>query len=817
MSKSLQEYISINKQDAIIFKASALIKEADGDLWSLNMILIPIAKMLSNLKSEMLLESYTKVVSKLLDVQPKVLTNLIKEDSDKQKQEESVQYLGENQKALQKWINKDFYYAHGFDMLTDEKEKQRTGIYFARGNKEADQLTNFTITPLVHVFSADDSNRRLAEVNNGYIKEVIELPSRAWSSADMFETTLMDKGVFYCNDGFAKSHLNKLKSVLLPKFTKCWELNNLGWQSEGFFAYSNCIYKDGIRNFDEYGVATVDDKRYLSMGASKALAGLRDQESDYTNDKYLKYIKTDLNFSGWTELMMDAYLEKGMMGACFAIMAAYKDIIFKRNNNCPLPYCFGPAQSGKSKFGESIASLFTFNMPALNLNQTTEFALWERLGLFKNVLSMFNEFDEKSIREEFTRAFKGAFDGEGRNRGTGRKGKTQTQPINCLVMLLGQYLTTSDDGAILQRTIPVKFVEDNNRSDFQQSRFQELKDLEKIGITSISAELFQYRSYVSDNFTTRFYDLSKKMKLALAKENVTAKTRIVENYVNGMTVTSLIGDKISMAFSMDDFFEYCKKQIISLSLIISETNALASFWKTIEYLVDRELIEQGYDFKVETKSEIKVSSDVRNETVTKTFTEPKKLLFLRFDSVHHMYLKEFKNVTNKPGMDSGTVKSYMKDQDSYIGSSPSSTFKTKSGKSTVTSSYVFDYELLKVNLERSREEDETREEVTLVGKLQYDAKIIDVLNQLKLSINLVEDQSYFKAGKLVEKKVYTQCYTNDLKDEEKLKKGVKITMTGLLSEKQTADKIKRTLIVNSMQIIKEEDGDKPEATEKMQF
>lgn len=814
MTNALLEYIEEHSEDAVLYKASSLIMEAGDDVHEKDRILHPIGKMLENVNSELLYEHYKKSISKLLDVKPAVIDNLVKKNVEKKNKEESVQVLKENQKGLAKWINKDYYYTYGFDQRNDDQRKENTGIYFAKGGEGAVQLTNFTIKPLIHVFSSDDTNRRLTEINNGYVKEVIELPSRAWGSADMFESTLMDKGVFFCNDGFAKSHLNRLKSVFLPQYPRCYELKNLGWQSEGFFAYSNLIYQEGTKSFDEYGIAEVDDVKYLSMGASKALAGLRDQDDDYKNDKYLKYVHTDLSFSAWTQYMMDAYDEKGMMGACFAIMACFKDIIFKRNNNCPIPYLFGAAQSGKSKFAESVASLYTVDMPALNLNQTTEFALWERLGRFSNVPMLFNEFDEKSIKEEFTRAFKGAYDGEGRNRGTGKKGKSQTQPINCLPVLLGQYLSTGDDGALLQRTLPIKFVENNNRTDFQLRRFKELKQYEKKGITSISCELFKHRAYVLDNFSTRYYEQLDQMKAALAKDGLLPKDRILENFVNGITITSLIMDKIDLAFNLNAFFEYCKDQIKTLSVIISETNALADFWKTVELLVDQEMIEQGYHFKIETKSEVNVAGKERNTTIKKHFDEPKKLLYLRFNTIHSLYQKEYKMAKGKSGIDAATVQIYMTDQPSYIGSSPSSSFKTNKGKSTITSSYVFDYDMLQVNIERGKDEEDNRVQVDVEGILQHDAKVQDILGVLKLSFTITQDESYWSDSIYIEKMIYTICTSKDTNSVSSLKKGGKVKIAGLLEEKLIGDSLRRRLEVNSIEIL---NSDGVESKEKMAF
>ena len=796
MTNTILQYIKANKQDGVIFKAEDYARQAGDDSFAKGMILIPICEMLSQISNEFLLEEYIKRIAKITGHKaPTILKQLNKEK--KKEEEETIQYVKENESALPKWVDKDHFYTHSFVQKVDEKVKEHTGIYFSTGDKAATQLTNFTLTAIAHVRTDGEGNRRLAEINNGYVSEVVELPSRLWSSAESFENILNDKGVFFTRDGFTRSHLNKLKAYFLPKFKTCYELENLGWQPEGFFAYSNLIYRDGVIKYDEFGIAQVDDDHYLSMGVSKALAGLRKNKSMYENDNFLKFIHTDVTFEQWTKLMMDAYLDKGMMGVCFGIMACFKDLIFSRNNNCPLPYAVGPAQSGKSKFMESVASLFTINMPALNLNQTTEYALWERLGRFCNVAMLFNEFDENSIKEEITRAFKGAYDGEGRNRGTGKKGKAETQPINCLPFLLGQYLTISDDGAILQRTLPLKFVEED-RPDFQTQRFEELKRLEKEGITSLSCEVIKHRQYVSDNYTSKYSELSKKMKQALALDNLTPKTRILENYVNALTVTFLVMERIPMAFNQDQFFDFCKQQIISLSMVISESNALSSFWSMMEFLAEKEYIEAGYDFKIETKASVIVAAD-RKQNETKTFSEPKKLLFIRFNSIHKLYMAEMKAISKK-ALDDQTILIYMKDQPSYIGNSPSGSFRSKRRGSTNTSSYVFDYDLLKLNLERSSSS-ESNNIVTLTGKIIQSAKPIAVLDATKLEFTILTIEYIEKDGLSVENKIYTRCFYSEVSSLESLILNTAVKITGSLNV-TTGEKQYRTLEVQSIEFTK---------------
>lgn len=795
MSSPLLKYISTQKQDGVIYKAAHLISEAGDDMFRLDEAIDAISDMLSCFNSELLLERYTKDIAKMACIKPVILLKKVKGVTEDKKQD--FQVVPEGKKALAKWIDKDKFFTIGYDMRVDLVDKHNTGIYFAASNHEARQLTNFTVRPLIHVISQDDNNRRLTEIDSGWSKVIIQMPSKAWASVDMFESITMDQGSFFLLDGFTKSHLNKLKSSMLPAYPKCFELNTLGWQPEGFFAFSNLIVKENTINFDEYGVATVDDVNYLSMGASSALNQIRLEDDIYKNDRYLKYIHTDLTFSQWTTRMVDVYGDNGMMGVSWALIAAFKDIIFKRNNNCPVPYAYGAVQSGKSKFVESVCNLFTVDMPAFNLNQGTDFAFFERMERFRNVPMAFNEFDEMAIKEEWFRAIKGAFDGEGRAKGSGRRNKTKTQDINCLPVLLGQFLSTKDDGSVLQRSIPVKFVENNNRTPEETKKYNELKDYEKKGITSILCEILRQRRYVIDNYLSRFEEIGTRLRNTLAAANVVGKNRIVENYTNAMVVVSLINDKISLGFDFDKFFNFCIGEIVTLSSVIAESNALSEFWKLLEFMLDQDLIEQGYHYKIEAHSEVRIATD-RSNTTNRKFEEPKRLLFLRFNTVHAIYMGEKRKQTGKNGLNAETILTYMRDQNNYIGNNPGSTFRDKHGKSTNTSSFVFDYDKLGINLDRFIEKDPIGTLTTIEGQISMDGIVKDIIGTMKIYFTLFQDESYEKDGVHVENKHQVRCYWTAIDKITTVKSGRKVKVTGLFHTHKTKDSEFRSMQVQEI-------------------
>lgn len=698
--------------------------------------------------------------------------------------EEQVEIEEGDEYTLPKWINVDRFYRYGFDWKVGGMDD--TGIYF-NDKGYPTRLTNFILTPLIHIYTKEEmGNRRLTELQNGYIKTVIELPSKAFTSMEAFDNIITSEGAFFTLDGFSKSHLNRLKAFYLGEYPKCFELNTLGWQPEGFFSFSNIIYKNQLIDYNAYGYAEVEGTNFLSMGASSALDGVRAEDDIYKNDRYLSYNKAEIDLTRWCQLMVNVFPEHGMMGVAFAMMSIFKDILFKRNNNFPMLYCYGAVQAGKSKFAESIGNLFLHDKPMFNLNQGTDFSFFSELGMYRNVPVGLNEFDENAIKEEWFRALKGAFDGEGRKKGSGTKNKTKTQEIHAAVMLIGQYLSTKDDNSVLSRTLPCKFTENNERTPQQIADYNELKLHEKKGISSLLCDILQHRQHVADGFTVEFARVGGELNAAFLKLGMQPKNRIIENYTAALTTMSLMGQKLNLGFTYQQFFNYSINEIQKLAGIMSESNSLSTFWKTVEFLLDQNIIESGWHFKIKAENEVRISAgrDEHGKTTTKVlhFEDPKKLIYLRLSTIHALYATEFKKQTGKVGQNEQTILTYMKDQKYYVGSNPAALFTDGQGNSKNTSSYVFDYDMLGVHLETFKEE-KVDPVATLDGQLWQDAEVIDVIGTPKLSFTLWKDESWRdKDNQLVKKQIFTKCLCDDLNLVSTLKKMRQVQVTGNLHQ-----------------------------------
>jgi hypothetical protein len=679
----------------------------------------------------------------------------------------------------------------------DDDRDETFGIHF-EGERHL-HCTNFLINPLFHVFSQED-NKRLVKIRNQWEEKVIEMASSDMISLDKFMGTIYEKGNFLFFG--SKIHLLKILNKIGNEFPKCYELRTLGWQPEGFFAYYNNIYNGQLESFNEYGIVEHKNKNYYSPSISKITEELREGENPYENDKYLQYNPAPIEWEQWMKLFRDVYGdEKAMLGISYILITLFKDVIFKLENTFPFLYAYGQVQSGKSSYGDSISNVFFNDMKPFNLNQGTDFAFFNRLGRFRNCPVVLNEFDEETINPTWFRALKGAYDGQGRERGRGGKGnKTETQAINCSLILLGQYLSTKDDGSVLSRSIIVEFQQTANRTDKQTELHAKLKALEKEGLGGIITEVMKYRGTLEKNYSQSFGENLKMLKLRLNSQGIAFKERIVRNYCSLYTTVKILYSEMRFPFLLQDMEYFVINEVARLSQLLDDSNALSEFWNTLVYLLDNKQLEEGFHYKIEAIQEIKINAG-RKESERKQFKEPKKLLFLRLNSIHKLYAESHRRQTGKNGLNQKTIEMYMASEKAFIGNNPSSQFKSKDGRVSNTSSFVFDYDVLNIDLEREVQEEKST--VELKNQIVTKAEVKSYNNNRPLLIiSIVELADEYKGGVKISKEIRTRVESTEITRASEFRTGTRIDIKGELKIKYNPDGGEfRNLIASDIKVI----------------
>lgn len=662
------------------------------------------------------------------------------------------------------------------------EEKGRTGYYFKSSEKSFTAQSNFIIKPLMHVYSKVD-NKRIIEICNGFATCIIDMPSRSMISLESFSASCYEEGnfLFYGN----KTHLMRILQTINDKFTVCTELKTLGWQPEGFFAWSNVIHAENrVLEFDDLGIATYANKHYYSPSVSSIYANLQGEDDEYENDRYLYYNPAPFSFEEWCRMMARVYPEHAVFGIAFVWIGLFKDIVFKIDNNCPMLSCYGEKGSGKSKFCESISGVFLNDLQPFNLNHGTDFAFFNRLARFKNCVTWFDEFDDQAIKEDRFQSIKGAYDGAGRERGKGtNKNRTEVSRINSALLLSGQYLSTRDDNAALSRCIVLPFTTNENRTPGQIADYDKLKSAEKKGLSGMLTELLPLRRKMETTYHKLFPEIFKQLRDIITERKGQYKERVLRNYSAVACLYKIMGDHFVLPFTYAEAEKECLYHIQRLSRIMSESDSLAEFWNTMEYLADVKDLVEGQHYTVETMLTLEVLDNDKKKKIV-NFKEPTRLLFFRINTIHKLYQESFRRQNGKSGIDFQSLILYMTSQAYFVGAKKSWKFKDEGGGEKVTSCHVINLDLLPIQMGSTVPEADNVPPDVLVGSLEDNPTRIERLGKTVEKFKFTTTPSY-EIGQNEGKKAQTYtCYYGDLRNSSLLTSNRELKLTGRVQIKK---------------------------------
>ncbi|UOX32396.1 DNA primase [Flavobacterium sediminilitoris] len=714
--ENIKDYIFDNSQDAVIWKTTFLKNQAANDPDKLSECVNKVCEMLFQIKDDVKHNAYLVECKKLLKQPVAVMKSIITDLSEKAI-ENFQNATGRNDRATAEDLGlpegADFEEFKKFRFCTIENAcwfQGRSGSFF--------KGTNYRITPLFHVYGKSDNKRLCEIINEVGSKKLIDFDSSAFVSRNKFDEALINEGFFVSTENFDSKQFTLMKNRILSDFILAFELKTLGWQKEGFFAFANCVYYNGIiKNVNNYGIVQVETdspdeseyfeevKHYYSPAFSEIYKHTREDDDPYENDRYFVYKISPVTLNTWMAQMKLVYKEKCIEGICSVFFALFRDLFIKTHAVSPILFLSGEKGSGKSKYAESLASLFTYKQPAFDLNASTIPAFSRRIARTKNAITILEEFND-NIHVTILQSLKGSYDNRGREIGAySSDNRTKVGKVNSFIVMLGQYLSTWDDNSITSRSIIQHFIKPTeNFTQEEIGHYDLLKKWEEQGLTSLIIEILNYRKEVEEHYIKTYTKLYSKYKKEL--KNFDYQERMLQNYVVIMTPLTVLWEKFTFPFSFEEMEKQFKNAILDSSDMIVESEGLAEFWRTLEYLLDRQpfaLLKSGYHFKIDTPLSLKLQGRKQEKDIEWTNDGRKRILYLRLNAVHQLYHKE---VSTREGVDvigENTLRNYFKSKKYFIGSKKSERFED-----TATSAYIFDYDMMEnagvVNLVRQKDD-----------------------------------------------------------------------------------------------------------------
>lgn len=621
---------------------------------------------------------------------------------------------------LPDYVDLNFFRRWGYFPAQDKNNRK---IFYVFRTQEGGLMNvgNFYIEPLFHVYDPDPNrNKRVVQINNA--------ESGATFFSEFISGNLVEFGAFkkfLFNEGgnvFSKGksmHHEIILASIANEFPKCYELNTFGQQHEGFYAFTNAIFYDGkVEYTNELGLVKHKDKTYYSPAFSKIYSAQRKDNDKYENDRWFIYRETNAaTFERWTQLMVQVYKmnHNGHWAVLYAILAAFRSIIYPIDRLFTAPFFIGPTESGKSQIAISIRALFMSpEAPLFNLNSGTDAAFFTTMERFRDVVQVFEEYNDSQISDIKFQGLKAAvYDGEGKQKKKDATSKDlDISKVNCAITLLGQEAPQRDDGSLANRCVLLLVPKKDDWAEQERDLFDTLKTVEKVGLSNVLIEILKQRDIVQRYYQKAQRACYKEIKKDLSEAGATHQSRILNTISLFLAICKLWEEYVPtlrLPFSYTEFYAIARSKIIEQSESISQTNRLSVFFDTLQILLNKTIngIQPERDYRIEIMRKITVMRH-RKETYEMDLPSAPKVLLLRINVVHQLYA----DIQKSEALTLTNLMMYLRDHPAYIGQVKSARFtwneytdqldeldkrvkRVERKSSAITSCVAINYDILK--------------------------------------------------------------------------------------------------------------------------
>ena len=521
------------------------------------------------------------------------------------------------------------------------------------------QGSNFDLKPLFHIESTVNA-KRLYEITNTYgVTKVLEFPQKDLISLSAFKLRCESMGNFLFDGG--EVGLAKIKQYLYEKTESCKEITQLGWQKEGFFAWSNGIVSDGeFKPVDEYGIAKHKDENFYMPALSNFYKN--DPDLFKFERRFIHDPKSGTTLNEWWMLFSTVYGINAVAGLAFYVASLFRDHIYNREGFFPIYNIFGVRGSGKTEMANSMMQLFGHHEVDVSIKTATLPSLADHVSRTSNALCHIDEY-KNDLEYDKLEFLKGLWNSIGRSRmNMDKDKKKETTAVNCGVILTGQDMPTADN-ALFTRVIFTRF----SKTGFTEEEgilFNRLKTMEKKGVTGITNEIIMHREEFLKLYDANrgqvYEDMGRMEKKGEYEDRIWRGWAILINAVK----------TLSTLFRIDIGYDYALRELCGM-MKTQQTEArtendVAVFWRMISVLAKNGDIEDGYDYIVKTGFHFKFEKlEINREK-----GDPVKVLAIELDRCVSLYRQLAKKEGVKTILDKGTLEYYLVNSPEYIGRWP---------------------------------------------------------------------------------------------------------------------------------------------------
>ncbi len=513
-------------------------------------------------------------------------------------------------------------------------------------------ISNFVCRYLFHMETGKRTLRIVELRNNRGVIKTIETETGNLVSVGEFMKFVEGAGNFRFEGGRAEHQ--KIKAKLMEQEEYCQQLDVLGWNAAGFFAFANGLYlpQKGAGKDTRTGFLEADTRGIVSLGSKSyylpvANATYLNNPALFNNERKVRYVETGVSWETWVSLYHRVYGEPGMVAMLFGMACAFSDVVFSAQQFFPMLFFYGEGGSGKGVLIRSTQHLFGKPQDPLHLSSdaNTDKAKIRELAQFRNLICCLEEY--RNGNDKTVNMLKGIWDRFGYKRASmDTSYRTETVPIQSGVMITGNDYPTDDP--LLQRLIVLE-LNKNQRTEEDKFKFQELKELQETGMTDILCQLLEERPLIEADFNTTFRECSRDMGKLFAGVSLT--DRMISNVAVLDAMYVLLSPRFPMPFNREELHAYLRESMTRQNAKRDTGGDVAKFWDTIMYCIGKGEITDG--------GEIRVDGDT---------------ISVRFTEVHMKYKAAFRFVHGGQGLERMSMLDKLRGTKAYKGAKATARF-----------------------------------------------------------------------------------------------------------------------------------------------
>jgi hypothetical protein len=482
---------------------------------------------------------------------------------------------------------------------------EQDGTYWSldpKGKKY--NISNFVLRILYHVQTSDQEAYRMIEIKNVWgVKKVVQMNTDDFVSVGSFKKIVARQGnfIFKGTDVDLCRLQDKLQRDELP--TEFVE--KLGYHKRGnFYAFANGIYDLNKGEFvpaDDQGIVqhyrVKADEMLKQNYFIPALSSMyKDKDNMFMNDKRFVFVPSSHTFAQWAELYCKSYGNVGKLAVAWYVAALFSDIIFDAmDDRFPMLFVYGQKGTGKGTMLESLMKMFGPGQKQLMLGgASTVVGFMRKSGQYVNALVWFDEY-KNNVKTQVRESIKNLYDRKGYERGKKDNSmQTESTSVDSGIVVSGQEMPTGEEALFTRFILLTKLVPD--KSDTVRKAFDQLKHMEKDGLSQITVDLLNMRPLFKEEFKSRYKSAMRDFEKEL--KNADIIDRMINNYACLITVVDMVLQKFKLPFTLLEFKNLCRKLIEEQFFVLKGSDTVGKFWSIVEALFEQDYIKEDKHFKL---------------------------------------------------------------------------------------------------------------------------------------------------------------------------------------------------------------------------